>query len=72
MFKSSTAYNKEKEGIAKNNKIILGIVVHTISKLILCVIGDGILFIDPLNKYTILASIQATKITITTRKYIIS
>jgi hypothetical protein len=36
IFKSSTAYNKENEGIAINNKIPQGINVHTISKKVLC------------------------------------
>jgi len=40
---SSNAYSNENEGIAKNNKIILGIVVQTISKVTLCVRDDGIL-----------------------------
>jgi hypothetical protein len=36
MFKSSTAYSSEKEGIAINNKTTQGIKVQIISKTVLC------------------------------------
>jgi hypothetical protein len=36
IFKSSTAYNNENEGIAISNKIAQGINVQTISKKVLC------------------------------------
>ena len=36
VLKSSTAYNKEKEGIAINNKIKQGVKVQIISKTVLC------------------------------------
>jgi hypothetical protein len=36
MFKSSTAYNSEKDGMAINNKTTQGIRVQTISKDVLC------------------------------------
>jgi len=36
IFKSSTAYSNEKDGIAINNKIPHGINVQIISKVVLC------------------------------------
>jgi hypothetical protein len=36
IFKSSTAYNNEKDGTAINNKTTQGIKVQTISKIVLC------------------------------------
>jgi hypothetical protein len=36
IFKSSTAYNKEKDGIAMNNKTKQGISVQIISNIVLC------------------------------------
>jgi hypothetical protein len=42
IFKSSTAYNKENEGIAINNNIKQGINVQIISKKVLCCILLGI------------------------------
>jgi hypothetical protein len=41
IFKSSTAYSNENEGIAINNKIAQGINVQTISKKVLCWIFVG-------------------------------
>jgi len=41
IFKSSTAYNKEKEGIAISNKTTQGTKVQTISKVVLCWIVVG-------------------------------
>jgi hypothetical protein len=41
MFKSSTAYSKENDGIAISNKIPQGINVQTISRKVLCWILVG-------------------------------
>jgi hypothetical protein len=43
IFKSSIAYNKEKEGIAINNKIQHGIKVQIISNKVLCCFLLGII-----------------------------
>jgi len=40
-FSSSTLYNKENEGIAINNNTTQGIIVQTVSNIVLCVVLFG-------------------------------
>jgi len=69
---SSIAYNKENDGTANNNNNRAGIVVQIISISVLCVIFEGIGFLDSVKNQQILPIIQSTNIIITTRKNIIS
>jgi len=69
---SSIAYNKENDGTANNNNTRAGIVVQIISISVLCVIFEGIGFLDSVKNQQILPIIQSTNIIITTKKNIIS